>query len=57
MSIISDDNGFLFNVDEDQKIIDIVTKIIFNPSSYNLMSNRNKEYSKQFSMEICAERY
>ena len=27
MSIINDDNGFLFNVDEDQIIIDIVTKI------------------------------
>ena len=57
MSIINDDNVFSFNVDEDQKNIDIVTKILFNPSSYNSMSNRNKEYNKQFSVEICAERY
>lgn len=56
-NIIKDDNGFLFNVDEDQKFIEIVTKILAKPSSYNLMSNRNKEYSQQFSMEICAERY
>lgn len=56
-NIIKEDNGFLFNLDDDKAFIEIVKNVLNNIQNFNKMSLRNKEYSKQFSMEICVKRY
>lgn len=56
-NIIKEDNGFLFELDDDKAFIDIVINILNDIRAFNKTSILNKEYSKRFSMEICAKRY
>lgn len=50
-------NGFLFNVNDSEKFIEILSKILKDIERYKKISNFNADYSKQFSMEGCAKEY
>ncbi|MGI6713998.1 MAG: glycosyltransferase [Bacilli bacterium] len=50
-------NGFLFPVNEEEKFIAILKKVLKNISNYETMSSYNRKYSQQFSMKKCANDY
>lgn len=50
-------NGFLYNVDDLGKFLEITTKILDNINDYQSMSDYNVSYSKNFSMRRCAQEY
>lgn len=56
-NIIKEDNGFLFDVDDDSAFINIICNILNDINKYNAISDRNKIYSKRFSIEECTRKY
>lgn len=56
-NIIKEDNGYLFELDDDKAFIDIILKILNNLKDYEEMSKKNVIYSKKFSMDECAKEY
>lgn len=56
-NIIKEENGFLFALNDEEAFVNIVTNIITNLRDFEKMSKYNIDYSKQFSMEKCAEAY
>ncbi len=50
-------NGFLFNINDNEKFVEIVSKILKNIDRYKTISEFNTNYAKQFSMESCAKEY
>ncbi|MBQ6921194.1 MAG: glycosyltransferase [Bacilli bacterium] len=51
------ENGFLFEVNDQNKFLSITSNILNNINSYRNMSKHNTEYSKNFSMNKCAKDY
>ena len=56
-NIIKEENGFLFKLEDDDAFIDIVSNILNNIDKYQVMSEINKTYSLNFSMEKCVDNY
>lgn len=56
-NIVKKDNGFLFELDDDEVFIKNVIEVLENISKYQVMSENNLKYSKKFSMDECAKKY
>ena len=56
-NIIKEDNGFLFELDDDKAFINYVVDVLQNLKNYQAMSENNVKYSTKFSMDECAKKY
>ena len=56
-NIVHSENGYLFELDDDEAFIKYVEYVLNNIKQHEKMSLDNKEYSKQFSMDDCAQKY
>ena len=56
-NIIKNDNGYLFELDDEETFVNIVVNILNNIGDFEAMSKNNINYSKNFSMEKCAQNY
>lgn len=56
-NIIKEDNGFLFDLDDDETFIKYVVGVLRNLNKYQCMSENNVKYSNKFSMDECAKKY
>ena len=50
-------NGFLFEVNNDKRLLEILADVLKNIEIYNAISDYNKKYAKQFSIEKCTDDY
>lgn len=51
------ENGFLFNVNDEDAFIQIITKILGDIDGYEPVREHNSQYSNNFSMKKCAKDY
>ena len=56
-NIVKKDNGFLFELNNSNRFIEIVLEILNNLSNFEDMSKHNIEYAHRFSMDKCADKY
>lgn len=56
-NIIKKENGFLFELNDDKRFIEIILEILLHLEQYEEMSKNNKIYSEQFSIDACAKNY
>ena len=56
-NIIKKENGFLFELNDKDKFIEIIQNILENPQIFEEMSRYNIEYCQRFSMENCVQNY
>lgn len=56
-NIVKENNGFLFEVNDKNKFVEIIEKVLEKPLIFEEMSKNNVSYSKNFSMENCVNNY
>ena len=56
-NIIKEENGFLYDFNDKENFVKIINQTLNNESLMERISGHNKEYSKLFSMDVCANRY